>query len=75
MTEADPAFVAKLKTTHWLPELPEADAFDTLSRLHELEASVVHTAGKRAQQKPIEVEDYTFGSAEYEDHLMFSNTE
>ena len=71
MVETNTQFATALRDTFWLPELPEAAAFDTLERIRELEASVVHKRGEPV--RPILKADYKQGSAEYDDQLIIAN--
>lgn len=64
MSETDTVFVAKLRDTAWLPELPEEDAKETLYRLRDLERHIVIPADQYRQLGHLYKGDYDNGAAE-----------
>lgn len=74
MSETDPAFVAKLKDTWWLPELPETEAFEVLDRLRELEHSVVVPAKELRAWEDIRLSDYKDGLAKVDNDIEVYDT-
>lgn len=69
MTEVEPAFVARLRDTAWLPQGPDDEAVDTLYRLRDLERHIVVSAGAYRPLGKIYKRDYVTGSAKQDNDI------